>query len=156
PCLEEPRRAWPSTPSSVCTVTTPRSLLPPKDPVPVRHASLFQLNMVTLTSVIFTSNLLITRVVTLPVWRHHSRNAGYVTRGDRNAPGSGGQHEEGGRMHAGSAAMCCHAFGTIGARGSSIQSRTQGVGGQGIRRYSRYRGRPSDWIGGSYAVTVSR
>src|ERR671922_2312052 len=58
PCLEEPRKAWPSTPSSVCTVTTPRSLGPPKPPVPVRHGMLFQLNIVTLTSVIFMGRLL--------------------------------------------------------------------------------------------------
>src|SRR5215813_10060371 len=70
--------------------------------------------------------------------------------------GQGGSMRRADEMHTGSAAMCCHAFGTIGARGSSIQSRTQGVGGQGICRYSWYRGKPSDWIGGSYAVTVSR
>jgi hypothetical protein len=39
--------------------------LPPKDPVPVCHAWLFQLNMVTLTSVIFMSDLLLMRVLTL-------------------------------------------------------------------------------------------
>src|ERR671924_482440 len=60
PCREEPRKAWPSTPASVWTVTTPRSLWPPKPPVPVRHGALFQLNMVTLTSVIFTLGLLMT------------------------------------------------------------------------------------------------
>src|SRR4029450_8846997 len=89
PCLEEPRKACPSTPSSVCTVTTPRSLWPPKAPVPVRHASLFQLNMVTLTSVIFTSNLLITRVLALPIRGHDSRHTGYATRGARSVRCSG-------------------------------------------------------------------
>ena len=58
PCREEPRKACPSTPSSVWTVSTPRSWVPPKEPPPVCQLGLFQLNMVMLTSVIFTPRLL--------------------------------------------------------------------------------------------------
>src|SRR5262249_44452995 len=81
------RKAWPSTPASVCTVTTPRSLLPPNAPLAVRHASLFQLNTVTLTSVIFTLDLLISQVRMSPVWRDHRRQDGCTT---SLRPGHGG------------------------------------------------------------------
>ena len=53
PCLEEPKKALPDTPSSVLTVITPSSLWPPNVPVAVPQEAVFQLNRVTLNSVIF-------------------------------------------------------------------------------------------------------